>query len=303
MDELPRQNGFLDGSRCEVTLSGGVSCHAAGHVTCDPSQELVLSTFPGIDLLGRGFENVGFPVVLGPDLLWDRRIEDFHVPAGRFTGIIGGPPCQNYSDANRTRNPAEGDRLVRHYLRIVAESQCEWFVMENVRNVPDVAVPGYTVQRLDITDAACGGKQRRLRHIQFGSRAGQIIRPARTEGARSVTPAVLTRLASKHDRHSRRLARQSAPRLTLKALTSAARARGIGNAVPWLVAVTLAQAVAVRGPVTPSDCICGCGRATKNGARHAGPACRKRMERRRKGLGRVVSWDPASAGVAMPSEP
>ena len=31
--------------------------------------ELVLSLFPGIDLLGRGFEAEGFCVVRGPDLL------------------------------------------------------------------------------------------------------------------------------------------------------------------------------------------------------------------------------------------
>ncbi len=32
--------------------------------------QLVLSVFPGIDLLGRGFEAEGFCVVRGPDLLW-----------------------------------------------------------------------------------------------------------------------------------------------------------------------------------------------------------------------------------------
>ncbi|MEM7477784.1 MAG: DNA cytosine methyltransferase [Planctomycetota bacterium] len=65
--------------------------------------ELVLSLFPGIDVLGRGFEELGFSVVRGPDTLWDQRIEDFHTIPNRFDGIIGGPPCQNYSDANRCR--------------------------------------------------------------------------------------------------------------------------------------------------------------------------------------------------------
>lgn len=124
--------------------------------------ELVLSLFPGIDLLGRGFSAEGFSVVKGPDLLWDERIEEFHVPSHRFDGIIGGPPCQNFSDANRRRDTDEGDRLLREFLRIVTEAQPEWWLMENVRNVPDVALEGYLVQRLDITDAECGGKQRRL---------------------------------------------------------------------------------------------------------------------------------------------
>jgi DNA (cytosine-5)-methyltransferase 1 len=31
---------------------------------------IVLSLFPGIDILGRGFEEEGWCVVRGPDLLW-----------------------------------------------------------------------------------------------------------------------------------------------------------------------------------------------------------------------------------------
>ena len=52
--------------------------------------QLVLSLFPGIDALGRAFSLVGYSVVLGPDLLWDSAIETFHVPPGRFDGVIGG---------------------------------------------------------------------------------------------------------------------------------------------------------------------------------------------------------------------
>lgn len=253
--------------------------------------ELVLSLFPGIDLLGRGFEAAGFCVVRGPDTLWDSRIEDLRLPAGKFDGIIGGPPCQNYSDANRNRNQAEGDRTVTEFLRCIDESQPAWFMMENVRNVPDVAITGYRVQRLDLTDCECGGRQRRLRHIQFGSKDGSIIRPLRTEGARSVTPAVLCRVKPT-DRHSRRLTAQGAPSLPLRSLTKTARAKAIGNAVPWAMAVTLARAVTARSGVTPEDCICGCGRRVTNRARHAGASCRKRMERRRSGCLRTVTFPP-----------
>lgn len=51
---------------------------------------IVLSIFPGIDLLGCGFEAEGYCVVRGPDLLWGGDIRRFHVPAGRFNGIIAG---------------------------------------------------------------------------------------------------------------------------------------------------------------------------------------------------------------------
>ena len=53
---------------------------------------LILSVFPGIDLLGTAFEPEGFCVVRGPDLLWGGDIRRFSRPAGHFCGVIGGPP-------------------------------------------------------------------------------------------------------------------------------------------------------------------------------------------------------------------
>jgi len=47
---------------------------------------LVLSLFPGIGLLDMAFEEAGFCVVRGPDLLWGGDIHDFHPPAGKFEG-------------------------------------------------------------------------------------------------------------------------------------------------------------------------------------------------------------------------
>ena len=52
---------------------------------------VVLSLFPGIGLLDQAFEEEGFCVVRGPDLLWGGDIRRFHPPAGVFDGIIGGP--------------------------------------------------------------------------------------------------------------------------------------------------------------------------------------------------------------------
>ena len=57
---------------------------------------LILSLFPGIDLLGRGFEAEGFSVLRGPDLIWGQTITGFHAPAGRFDGVIAGSPCQDF---------------------------------------------------------------------------------------------------------------------------------------------------------------------------------------------------------------
>ncbi len=58
---------------------------------------LVLSLFPGIGLLDMAFEQEGYCVVRGPDVLWGGDIRNFHPPAGVFEGVIGGPPCQAHS--------------------------------------------------------------------------------------------------------------------------------------------------------------------------------------------------------------
>lgn len=257
--------------------------------------QLILSLFPGVDLLGRAFESQGFCVVLGPDVLWDKKIEDFHAPPGKFDGIIGGPPCTNYSDANRRRDTDEGDRLVREFLRVVDESRPTWWLMENVRNVPDVRLDGYGVQRLDVIDTDFGGKQSRLRHIQFGHLNGFIIRPARTKSPRSVTPVptLTTAPAGPGDRHCRRCEKQGTPVLPLRTFTPTARRRVIGNGVPLTIGRALARAVTLASPRHAGDCVCGCGRPVGLMALQATAACRKRMARRRHDHTRVVTLLPA----------
>ena len=111
-----------------------------------PVTELVLSLFPGIGLLDRAFEEEGFCVVRGPDLLWGGNVKTFHAPAGAFEGIIGGPPCQRFSPLqhlvryNREKNGgqgyAEAENLIPEFERIVQESQPPWFLMENVPQAP-----------------------------------------------------------------------------------------------------------------------------------------------------------------------
>lgn len=63
--------------------------------------KLVLSLFPGIGMLDMAFEEAGFCVVRGPDLLWGGDVRQFGPPAGKFDGVIGGPPCQFASSMSR----------------------------------------------------------------------------------------------------------------------------------------------------------------------------------------------------------
>ncbi len=92
---------------------------------------LVLSIFPGIDLLGRAFEEEGFCVVRGPDLLWGGDIRTFHPPTGVFDGVIGGPPCKGESNL-AALNGRPGVTLVDEFWRVVEEAQPAWWVMEAV---------------------------------------------------------------------------------------------------------------------------------------------------------------------------
>lgn len=68
---------------------------------------LVLSVFPGIGLLDRAFEQEGFCIVRGPDVLWGGDIRRFHPPPGMFDGLIGGPPCGSFSLAAITGSHQE----------------------------------------------------------------------------------------------------------------------------------------------------------------------------------------------------
>lgn len=137
---------------------------------------LVLSLFPGIGLLDIAFEEQGFCVVRGPDLLWGGDIERFHPPAGVFDGVIGGPPCKWWSSAAniaKARGQTVQPDMTPEFERCVAAARPSWFLMENVRRAPVPRVEGYTV-KVELTDAAVlGANQRRIRRFSFGSLEGR----------------------------------------------------------------------------------------------------------------------------------
>lgn len=141
-------------------------------------KQLVLSLFPGIGLLDMAFDEEGFCVVRGPDLLWGGDIRSFHPPAGKFDGVIGGPPCQAFS---RLRHIVEANgyktapNLIPEFERCVREAQPTWFLMENVPEAPRPHVHEekrgpYHVQTEMVCDVWCGGETSRLRAFSFGWR-------------------------------------------------------------------------------------------------------------------------------------
>jgi len=138
---------------------------------------LVLSLFPGIGLLDRAFEEEGFTVVRGPDPLWGGDIRRFHVPAGRFDGIIGGPPCQHWTRL-MFLNPNAGKGMgwvVDEFARIVEDAQPDWFLMEEVLFAPMPLVPGYHIYDVVLSDDEVGGVQPRTRRLSFGTHDGKML--------------------------------------------------------------------------------------------------------------------------------
>ena len=133
---------------------------------------LVLSLFPGIGLLDKAFEDEGFCVVRGPDLLWGGDVRSFSPPAGKFEGVIGGPPCQAFSrlrhivEANGYKRAAN---LIPEFERILDEAKPRWFLMENVPDAPRPEVSGYGIKTIMLRDVWVGGETNRLRAFSFGA--------------------------------------------------------------------------------------------------------------------------------------
>jgi len=104
--------------------------------------QLILSLFSGVGLLDQAFRENGFCVVSAGDLITGQDIRDFHTMGGRFDGVIGGSPCQDFSTLNRNRGDYSME-MVNEFIRIIEEAQPKWWLLENVKGVPDVTVREY----------------------------------------------------------------------------------------------------------------------------------------------------------------
>ncbi|MBU0847545.1 DNA cytosine methyltransferase [Patescibacteria group bacterium] len=140
------------------------------------ANNLVLDVPPGIGLLGMAFEQAGYCVVNGPDLLWGRDMKGWHPVRGVFEGVIGGPPCQF---ASRMRHLVEATgkkprfgNLIPEWERIVSEAQPDWFLMENVPEAPCPQIEGYKLYSFLLNPRWIGEVQHRDRRFSFGSRDG-----------------------------------------------------------------------------------------------------------------------------------
>lgn len=69
------------------------------------------------------------------DILDIKNFESFRHENGDFDVIVGGPPCQGFSNANRQKNHivSQNNSLVKKYVEVILNLRPKAFVMENVR--------------------------------------------------------------------------------------------------------------------------------------------------------------------------
>ena len=136
--------------------------------------DLVLSLFPGLGVFDHAFTEEGYCVVRGPDVVWQDDIRGWSPAAGKFEGVIGGPPCQEFSRL-RALGLAQGHEptfgnLIPEFERCVAEARPAWYVMENVPDAPLPEIDGYDRWPYMFRDHEVGGVQMRERRFTLGLR-------------------------------------------------------------------------------------------------------------------------------------
>lgn len=113
----------------------------------------IVSLFSGCGGLDRGFENAGFDIIWANEFdskIWETFEKNFphtkldkrsitDVPTSEIPsadGIIGGPPCQSWSEAGAGRgiNDKRG-QLFFEYIRLLKDKQPSFFLAENVSGI------------------------------------------------------------------------------------------------------------------------------------------------------------------------
>lgn len=133
----------------------------------------VVDLFCGAGGLSLGFEEAGFQVLAGCDIVetFGRTFEANHAGAkfihgpvsglkdgmllkaiglerGQLDVLVGGPPCQAYSVYNHRRGMGDPrSHLFKDYLDVVRDVQPSWLVMENVTGILSIE-KGALVERI-----------------------------------------------------------------------------------------------------------------------------------------------------------
>jgi len=108
--------------------------------------------------------------------------------------VVGGPPCQGFSNLGKKDPDDDRNRLWSEFVRVVVASKCDVFVLENVDRFaksPEHVrlqketsrsgrLEGFELTTHSLNAADFGTPQRRTRTIIIGSRIGPIDTPKQT---------------------------------------------------------------------------------------------------------------------------
>lgn len=165
----------------------------------NPNAPTAVDLFAGCGGLSLGFQRAGINVEAGFDN-WQPAVDTYNLNLDHeahrldlgdvqttiealapimpgIDGIIGGPPCQDFSSAGKRK---EGDRadLTEKFADIVKHFKPRFFVMENVerakisrafgRAVETMRSAGYGITPIVLDASKCGVPQRRKRLITVG---------------------------------------------------------------------------------------------------------------------------------------
>ncbi|GGJ49919.1 DNA cytosine methyltransferase [Glutamicibacter ardleyensis] len=177
----------------------------------------VIDLFAGCGGMTIGFAQEGFNPIFAVE--WDKyaaatyaaNFGEEHVRAGDIADvkdeeipeadlIIGGPPCQGFSNLGLKRLEDPRNQLWREYMRFILKARPQVFVIENVdrfskspefemlrAEVENGILQNYEISYNVLNAADYGVAQRRRRTIIIGSRVGKIDLPAPTH-AREPAP-------------------------------------------------------------------------------------------------------------------
>ena len=170
----------------------------------------VIDLFAGCGGMTVGFADEGFKPILAVE--WDKfaaatyaaNFGEEHVLAGDIADvrdadipeadvIVGGPPCQGFSNLGLRRLNDPRNQLWREYMRFITRAKPKVFVIENVDRFmasPEFqmllaetnggVLQDYTLRYEVLNAADYGVSQRRRRTIVIGSRIGPIDLPPPT---------------------------------------------------------------------------------------------------------------------------
>lgn len=183
----------------------------------------LISLFSGAGGLDAGFEQAGFEVVFANEYdssIWDTYRANFrsHLDTRSITeipesevpgadGLIGGPPCQSWSEAGARRGIEDKrGQLFFEYIRILEKVRPRFFLAENVSGIvssrhiasfrailENFSSIGYDVSFKLLNAADYGVPQDRERVIVVGFRSDLGVRyefPAPVEGRRNLRDAI-----------------------------------------------------------------------------------------------------------------